>query len=226
MLAKRKRLYTKKYLERKKRKADKISTVGRYLGPLTPQIKTNLLYCERLSLNSGIGGTASVNVFSANGLYDPDITNVGHQPRGFDQIMALYDHYVVIASKITVHFGSTNAEVYDHIGCIAVLDTTSTSSSHLDYSERPVSKLCNIPSGPSAPMSTISVGVNPNAFLGRSSPLSDPDLKGSSASNPVEQALFHVAAWPIQTVDAGDINIYVRIEYTAIFIEPKNVGSS
>lgn len=225
MAGKRRRnIYTKKYLQKKR--AKQISTIGKYLGPLTPQIKTDLLYAERFDLNAGVAGLAAVRVFSANGLYDPDITGIGHQPRGFDQIMALYDHYVVIASKITVVFGATNGEVYDQVGCITVLDTTSTSTNHLDYSERPISMIGAVPSGPSAAMKTMSLGVNPNAFLGRSKPLADSFLKGDNANNPVEGAFWHVACWPIQSVDLAVTNCYVRIEYTAVFIEPKNVSSS
>ena len=41
--------------------------------------------------------------FSANGLYDPNLAVGGHQPMGFDEQMAIYDHYCVLGAKITVN---------------------------------------------------------------------------------------------------------------------------
>lgn len=204
----------------------KVSTVGRYLGPLLPKIKSNMIYSTTLDLNPGVGGLAAVHVFSANGLYDPDISGVGHQPRGFDQLIALYDHFVVIAAKVTWRFGTTNASVYDQIACISVQDDNGTSNDLRDNVERAVSVVEIMPAGPSGNTKTLSLGVNPNAFLGRPNPMSDSTLKGSVAANPTEQAYFHLAVAPMQGVDAATVNSHVIIEYTAIFIEPKDVALS
>lgn len=219
-------MYRAKRREGAKRKKKNISTVGRYLGPLLPQVKSNLIYAQSLDLNPGASGAAAVQVFSCNGLYDPDVSGTGHQPRGFDQLIALYDHYVVIAAKITWRFGTTNASVYDQIACISVQDDTGTSIDPLDHAERAVNVMEIMPAGASGNTKTLSLGVNPNAFLGRSKPLSDATLKGSAAANPSEGCFFHCAVWPMQNVDAATVNSYVVIEYTAVFIEPKDVGSS
>lgn len=185
-----------------------------------------MMYATNLDLNPGVGGAAAVHVFSCNGLYDPDISGVGHQPRGFDQLMELYDHYVVIAAKLTWHFGTTNASTYDQLACISVQDDTGTSADMRDNTERAVSIIQAFPAGASGDTKSLSLGVNPNAFLGRGNPLSDSQLKGSSSANPSEQAFFHCAVAPLQAVDAATVNSYVVIEYTAIFIEPKDVALS
>lgn len=44
-------------------------------------------------------------LFRGNGLFDPDVQVGGQQPMGFDQWAALYRHYRVIGSKITVTCG-------------------------------------------------------------------------------------------------------------------------
>jgi len=44
------------------------------------------------------------NAFSLNSLYDPDITGVGHQPYGFDQMAALYSNYIVESASIQARF--------------------------------------------------------------------------------------------------------------------------
>jgi len=62
-----------------------------------------LRYADQLGLTSSTGSLAS-HVFRANSIYDPDYTAAGHQPMGHDQWAALYNHYVVLGSKLTVRF--------------------------------------------------------------------------------------------------------------------------
>lgn len=57
-----------------------------------------LYYTENLVINS-FAGTYSLMEMSVNGLFDPNITHIGHQPRGFDQYMSFFDHYIVLESK-------------------------------------------------------------------------------------------------------------------------------
>lgn len=67
-----------------------------------------LTYCELGTTLDGGAGTAATYVFSANGLYDPNITGVGHQPTAFDQFMAIYGIYTVTKATIKVGFWNTN----------------------------------------------------------------------------------------------------------------------
>lgn len=191
-------------------------------SPLPTKFKAVMRYSEpNIRLNPGVGGILAYNVFSANGLYDPDITNAGHQPMGFDELMTMYDHAVVIASKIRVTF--TNRDTtYAQICGIDVRDGT---SAELDSRVIVESGTCNYMtlgrSGSSRDTATITYTLNPNKFLSRSNPLSDPNLKNTSASNPSEQCYFHVFAGPLESVDAGIVDINVLIEYNAIWFEPK-----
>ena len=40
----------------------------------------------------------------ANGLYDPQVSTGGHQPRGFDEFMTTYDMYTVHGSRASGSF--------------------------------------------------------------------------------------------------------------------------
>ena len=62
-------------------------------------MKTKLRYVERIemlpaSLTSSVGFT-----FRGNGIQDPYAGIGGHQPRGFDQFMAIYETFTVLASS-------------------------------------------------------------------------------------------------------------------------------
>lgn len=184
---------------------------------LIPQMKTTMKFNSRTSVAS-VSGVAAVKVFSANGMYDPDITGVGHQPRGFDQLMALYDHYVVIASKITVWFQNDDASANAAIPFVAVLDRATANTDPRDYLES--ANVCYRAISENGDNCHCLVSqINPNKFLGRSKPMADPDLKGSTGSNPDEQVYFHVGAVGIQDTSVT-VFINVVIEYTAILIEP------
>lgn len=63
--------------------------------PLSPTYKAVLPYFETgLSINPAAGGVVGSYVFQINGPYDPNVTGIGHQPLGFDQLMLMYEHYI------------------------------------------------------------------------------------------------------------------------------------
>ena len=188
-------------------------------APVATKMLTRMKYHDAISVNPGIGNVGA-HVFSANGLYDPDITGVGHQPRGLDQILALYDHFVALGSKIHLKIDNSDNASSIVVG-IAVLDTATASASVDYYMESGYVKSVICPGGNEGAR-TLSLKVNPNKFLGRSHPMSDSQLKGSSSANPTEGVYFHVFAFaPDTAIDAGDVNLSVDIEYAVAFIEPK-----
>ena len=67
-----------------------------------------LLYSDNRVITP-TAAAATAYVYSANGLYDPDITGAGHQPMSFDQLIGMYEHYTVQSGKITVNFVNENA---------------------------------------------------------------------------------------------------------------------
>lgn len=55
-------------------------------------------------------GTPLHRTYNANSVFDPDLTGAGHQPRGFDQLAALYGRYRVNAIQVKVSIANlTNA---------------------------------------------------------------------------------------------------------------------
>lgn len=217
----RKRRYKKrKYKNRKNR-----YQLALYKQPLGRTFKTTLLYNETHSLNPA-SGSVTQHVFSCNSLYDPDRTGVGHQPRGFDQLMAFYDHFVVIASRIRVDFVNTDTVNGQKVG-ISIMDSTLTPTDVRDYVENGNTKILMLGTAGSAKaVQSIVFNVNPNKFLDRTKPLSDPDLKGNISANPSEECFYHV--WAIGSIgqDTAIVNMNVMIEYTAVFLEPKHVTIS
>lgn len=69
------------------------------LGVFTPnQLKVKLRYTAFVAGNSDL--LMATFRISGNGIFAPDPNDVGHQPRGFDQLNALYFRYYVGGSKV------------------------------------------------------------------------------------------------------------------------------
>lgn len=194
-------------------------------SPLPKTLRVTMRYYEQFGLNPGIG-TNAVYVFSGNGLYDPNITGAGHQPRGFDQLISLYDHYVVIGCHGKVSFATGTSGIETLVG-VALRDSTVTEGFASGYIEGSQNKwTCARENGGNvAP--EIEFDFNPNEFLGRSKPLSDPDLKGDATANPVEQCYLHI--WAQSADSSSDVASFacsIELIYEAILIEPKNPSPS
>ena len=159
-------------------------------------------------------------------MFDPDLTGSGHQPRNFDQMHLLYDHNIVIGAKVRIdcHNNDENRGAY----VIATIrDSAGSATNYTDYTESSNSqwKILGIGGSGSADK-TLNLKINPNQFLGRSKPLADPELKGSATTQPQEQCYLHVSGMCIDQFSPCSVNIMVSIEYTAIFIEPKQPPQS
>lgn len=223
------RKYKKKVNKKRVYKKRNIMPLYKQSIGLGPKLVRMTRYAEKnIVLNPTVGGLADSYVFSANGLYDPNISAIGHQPIGFDQIMQFYDHYVVLGSKIRLNFRTADT-VNDAIVGITLQDD----ATEIPNAERLIENgRCKwtLTSPANSNYGTVakflSMKCNPAKFLGRSRPLSDSQLKGSVSSNPVEQAFWHIFAEPTTNADAGTIQCHVVIDYIVAYIEPKTLVQS
>ena len=214
------RRYKKKKTYRKRAKKYALNkTVGN--TPIPKNFKTTMRYVETLALNPG-AGTNATYVFSANGMNDPNITGGGHQPRGYDQIMAMFNHYTVIGSRILIQ--ATNRDSGN--GCVLGIATRgnfTTEASIAEYVEQ--AKCSYKPIGPiGSPPVSVTASVAPKRFLGL--PARDDLMRGTVSTNPAEQCYYHVFAGNPGGIDVGIVDVLVTIEYIAVFSEPKDLLAS
>lgn len=152
--------------------------------------------------------------FSANGLYDPDITGTGHQPIYFDAMAAIYNHYTVIGSKMTVKVLSsgptTGANVITYID-----DDTTKDGAIPEFSSRN-----SISLNENSPPQTITSNWSAKATFGGNVYDND-DLQGTVTGNPVEQSYFTIAMdcpYPITQT----FYFQVTIDFITVWDELKN----
>lgn len=174
-------------------------------------------------INPGSGGAGDL-VFTCNDLYDP-IRNVGAlegQPRGFDQYMALFNHFTVIGSKIKITCINTSTAAL-MIG-ITVLGGPNPVTNIEELTESRLCKMISLPGIPTAGGTTtrsLTHKINPNTFLDIPSPLSNPDVKGTAGSSPAEVCYYHCFAYSQTLGDPAPVPYDITIEYTCILTEPK-----
>jgi len=169
--------------------------------------------------------TASVGryVFTANGLFDPNITGGALAPAGFSQLMLSYNHYLVTHARITVLF-TNNSTTPTMVGIAMDGDSTGTSDPS-NLLELPKEQLVAL-NGASLDGSqkTITLSVNTAKYYGTDI-MADPTFRGDVASNPTEQVYFHCVCFSVKG-GTCDVFMQVKIDYTAKFFEPRELSPS
>lgn len=84
-------------------------------GCVPQTLLTQHRYCEEVALTSDnlTGYTGSQYEWRLNSLFDPNLTGVGHQPQGFDQMAAFYNTYRVYKVDVQIRIvASSHADSY------------------------------------------------------------------------------------------------------------------
>jgi hypothetical protein len=203
-------------------------------GPLfAPRQKTVLRYSEYVPLDPGVG-VALGYVFAANGCYDPNISGTGHQPKGFDQWMAFYDHYHVESSVVTVYFTSNSATAAQQSAMVGIsLRDSSTTVTGTDLTSLIEDGV--IGCHKYAPLGIVNTEAaaqvhnkySAATFFGTKSLLDTSQLRGDASSNPSDLAYYHVWYAPMSGgLDLTACIALVVIDYTVILTEPRPIGQS
>lgn len=192
-------------------------------SPMPNVFSTKMRYAHNFNLDAGIAGIAT-QVFSCNGLYDPDISGTGHQPRGFDEIVVMYDHWRVLGAKITLRVQNGSSDQGSIFG-ISIQQNNTPLTLLNDYLESGtvVSKMVGTNDGMG--VNGASYKLAPYKWLGLKS--TEDTYAGTTSSNPNEQAFFHIFTGCVDdTVNPAALQCYVVIDYIVQFFEPKFLTQS
>lgn len=180
--------------------------------------KVTMIYHERFDLNPGAATLAS-RIYRANSCYDPTVAIGGHQPRGFDQLMALYDHGTVIASKIDV--GAVNGNSIPATIVVSLRDNSSAFVAFDDALEVPTCSWTIANTANGGGVVNLSQTCSVKKFLGRPNVMSEDNLRFTASADCSEQAFYHISMGPTDGAsDLGSVPFHVRIEYTVVLTEP------
>lgn len=212
----------KKYISRSKPKY----ALTNYPFPTTTIKK--LKYVEQININP-LAGTVGTYSFIANSLYDPSFTTTGNRrPYGFDQLMALYNHFTVLGSKITVNIATSQYADGIVLGIklddvSGIMTTEPAKLLELPYFKRVISN------NNSTRNMSITHSFSAKKFFGDKmlAKSYNDTLSGSYANSPVDMAYFNICVAPFTSAqDIPSLPLLVEVEYIAKFFEPKDLPSS
>lgn len=175
--------------------------------------------------------------FRANDLYDPDYAVGGHQPYGFDQLMAQYYHFTVLYSRCQIELVD-NTEARNScyhiwiVGAAGQLSSTFAASGvNGILEERPHTAALSPTAGNASRRDrAVSVFLDMSAQF-RKSPanlIGDSRFQGDASTSPTEDVLFAIGGYHPTggAVNYGDAQIRITLTYWAVFTEPKRMASS
>lgn len=192
--------------------------------PMPQTLITTLRYTEPFSINPLVG-SAAWHVFSANGLYDPNITGGGHQPMGFDQLMTFYNHYEVIGAKIKMSIVPSPEVTGFNFG-IKLDDSSTLAASGFEViCEHAMTSFKTHPGAGFSNGFDVYSTYSAKKFFGDKA--GDRETWGDASANPTDQAYFICFISPMTAMqDIASIPCMATIEYVVKFREAKDLNWS
>jgi len=186
------------------------------------ELKCRHRYVSYVTITSSAGALGSYS-YRCNGMFDPDATSTGHQPLYFDQLAAIYNHFVVTNSKIDVKIvaGSANSAIPLQVNMFVNDDTTVTATPLYAQSEQNSAKFGFVPILGNGVLHLRDKWSAAQAF--GPNPVSNNDLEGTGAADPTEQQVWSIQ---YQTADLAATSVaymQVVIEYDAVWKELKDI---
>jgi len=189
------------------------------------KVRNTLRYCEQIVPSAMSTYSTSKYWFKANGIYDPNTTGTGHQPYGFDQWMAIYNHFFVNKATIRVTAfiqgdSSSNSTIW-----MGIYDDDDGSNSLT---------VENLAEGGIRKRNATLVGQSNKLILSSdykskvvfTQSLADTSLRGTSAADPTELHQWLIWAYCVQATGTPILVFNVDIEYDVTFFERKDLVGS
>jgi hypothetical protein len=208
-----------------------VRDMGRGMG-IPRARKVRLRYSDFDTLSTSVGTTSSFQI-CANGLYDPYLSGSGHQPLGFDQMAAYYNHYVVKKARMRASFALTsdpgNGVGWLVYGITRSDDTTVPTDWRTLVEEGNTEwGFCKFRPRTSYKNFTVSLNLDVSKFFQTKDVQAKDSLTALVSANPSDTAVFTAwVAW-VDTSETSTVTVSVayHVDFDAQFFEPKNLPAS
>lgn len=186
--------------------------------PFPAKIQAKLRYTTTKALPVTISGTVSPYIFSANGIFDPDVSGLGHQPYGHDTYQTIYNHYSVESATITMTPTNGNQCIFG----ITLTDDTTVNASYDTVREVKTTRMGVNNGQPNSSLS-ITKTYNRDQIYQKGS---QKDVTSLFGARPVDQQYFH--CWAEGILDNVTVNptFLFTITYIVDMWELKDLGQS
>lgn len=192
-------------------------------SPFPALYRTTLKYQDVLAFTSTAGSSANQQ-YCANGLFDPDITSTGHQPRFFDALCSSsgpYTTYRVTGFRAKVTFDASSATVPFLVACGVSAGATIPSGTPFAVGELPGWKSWIAPGAGTSPPEPyyVTVDVAECGGISRAQMMADDGNAALYSANPVNTCFFNARAVALAS-GTGTIYGLFELEYDVQFEQP------
>ena len=212
-------------------------------------MRTKLRYCSRIEFVPT--GTAIVaKRFLANGLFDPDTSLGGHQPRGFDEFMKAYETFTVKGSSCSCSF---MYEGYDGPSLISATGNLIKTMGEASNQPALTPMICGLHKGTDVLAAgtgqeqiekdrttwtfingvsghkTLATKLKVSDFYGKPALTGAEGYTGNDSSDPTEQVFYELWCGRVSDdypAEQTKVVGYVTIEYDVVFTEPRTLNAS
>jgi len=198
---------------------------------LRRQTRSRLTFQKREHLSGSL--PADQNGFfqyNMNGCYDPEVIIGGGQPRGYDQLAALYQEYKVMACSAEVYF-STAASSSGLRPFLVIRPSSATAPSNKAIFEGPdrvvsTKTISGGTSGNGGDSTMLRIKCDVMKWLGNNGVDND-SARAVVGANPADRAVLYAGCMnPSDSSMSADIDITVVLYYDVVFFNPQDPGSS
>lgn len=203
--------------------------------PFPKILKTQFTYAENITMTA-TAGLSQNYVYVANGLFDPNYTGTGLQPRYYDTLLganntnAPYRDYCVYKSKATAQIMSSTSDTNTAralcgLGCF-VSGTSGPSSLHELQERKDFSKKFLGMSVAGHDMIKLKRVANIAAELGIKDLADESGAKATYTANPSNQVFFGLSCMPVDEASTVTYRVIVKITFYAYLYARSDVADS
>lgn len=172
--------------------------VNRALSPFAQRYITKMKYAEIRTVAGPIGGGLVQYNWNLNSIYDPNLSGIGHQPYGYDQLADLYNRYRVFRVDYAISAYNTDGSInYSVIAALPANEQITGALGVSEIMENPRAKY--ITQAPNAALKVLKGSISLPSLVGRSKAqyLADDRYQAQWGASPAEQAVLNVMAGTI-----------------------------
>jgi len=181
-------------------------------------------YHEVVSHTSTLGAPGFYK-FACNGMFDPNLTSVGHQPYYYDQMSAIYDHYTVIGAKIVVKVIPTNNNQNSFYVTMSQNDDTTQTAGIDATAEQSSGSHIIVPYGANDVVRILRNSWSAKKTFG-GSVLGNDNLQGNATANPTEITVWTIGILAMDAISTVNSYLDISIEYIAVWDEIRDIAGS
>jgi len=183
----------------------------------------SLKYVEEVTF-SGTGTTTN-QVMRLNSLFDPNFTGVGHQPKYFDQLAAVYGTYIVLSTDFNVKLSNANSNSVRYAIAVSDVSQSVTGVQDLSESKRAVSGFLGLNSGYRS-VAQHSGSINMATLHGDKYVDAQDNLQSGVAASPQDPAYLTIAVADANLTAAVSVFCEITMDFHCAFKDFTEAGAS